>query len=171
MWVVSAVYDCAPSLSPALRSLHGRPGCSGSIDLPTSCPSLSPLSISADDEAYALDHGYASSTSPSTSLRPKGPRCAPRRLFAGFSPSFKKTGQFRRANPTIFALFCLRHRSAIGSVAHDRCDDRHDGETRCHERATAISTTAAAIAAVGSLSQLACLMLCQSHALVPLDNT
>ena len=32
---------------------------------------LSPLSISADDEAYALDHGYASSTSPSTSLRPK----------------------------------------------------------------------------------------------------
>ena len=33
------------SLSPALRSLHGRPGCSGSIDLPTSCPSLSlPLS-------------------------------------------------------------------------------------------------------------------------------
>ena len=28
--VVSAVYDCAPSLSPALRSLHGRPGCSGS---------------------------------------------------------------------------------------------------------------------------------------------
>ena len=71
MRVVSAVYDCAPSLSPALRSLHGRPGCSGSIDLPTSCPSLSPLSISADDEAYALDHGYASSTSPSTSLRPK----------------------------------------------------------------------------------------------------
>ena len=31
----------SPSLSPALRSLHGRPGCSGSIDLPTSCPSLS----------------------------------------------------------------------------------------------------------------------------------
>ena len=35
------VYDCAPSLSPELRSLYGRPGCSGSIDLPTSCPSLS----------------------------------------------------------------------------------------------------------------------------------
>ena len=66
--VVSAVYDCAPSLYPALRSLHGRPGCSGSIDLPTSCPSLSPI---ADDEAYAYHHGDASSTSPSTPLRPK----------------------------------------------------------------------------------------------------
>jgi len=30
--VVSAVYDCAPSLSPALRSLHGRPGCSFMIN-------------------------------------------------------------------------------------------------------------------------------------------
>ena len=42
------------------------------IDLPTSCPPLSlSLSIPADDEAYALIHGGASSTSPSTSLRPK----------------------------------------------------------------------------------------------------
>ena len=41
------------------------------IDLPTSCPSLLSPSIPADDEAYALIHGDASSTSPSTSLRPK----------------------------------------------------------------------------------------------------
>ena len=74
MRVVSAVYDCAPSLSPALRSLHGRPGCSGSnrsTDLLPPLPlSLSPF-ISADDEAYALIHGDASSTSSSTSLRLK----------------------------------------------------------------------------------------------------
>ena len=62
--------DCAPSLSPALWSLHGRPGCSGSIDLPTSYHSLS-LSPVADDEAYAYHHGGASSTSPGASLRPK----------------------------------------------------------------------------------------------------
>ena len=80
MRVVSAVYDCAPSLSPALRSLHGRPGCfqvaldqidlRNTTDLLPLSPSLSP-SIPADDEAYALIHGGASSTSPSTSLRPK----------------------------------------------------------------------------------------------------
>ena len=42
--VVSAVYDCVPSLSPALRSLHGRPGWSGSnrsTDLLPLSPSLS----------------------------------------------------------------------------------------------------------------------------------
>ena len=42
--VVSAVYDCAPSLSPALRSLHGRPGCSGS-NRSTDLLPLSPLSL------------------------------------------------------------------------------------------------------------------------------
>ena len=59
--------------SPALRSLHGRPGCSGSIDLPIACPFLLlSLSLLADNEAYAsLHHGDASSTSPSASLRPK----------------------------------------------------------------------------------------------------
>ena len=39
VWVMSAVHDCAPSLSPALRSLHGRPGSSGSVNLPVPCPS------------------------------------------------------------------------------------------------------------------------------------
>ena len=70
-WVVSAVYDCAPPLCPQpLRSLNGRPGCSGSIELPTSLsPSLSPL---ADDETYAYRHSDASSTSPSAPLKPKG---------------------------------------------------------------------------------------------------
>ena len=67
--VLSAVYDCAHSLSPALWILHGRPGCSGSIDLPISYSSLSLL---ADDEAYAYHHGDGSSTSLSASLRPKG---------------------------------------------------------------------------------------------------
>ena len=54
----------------ALRSLYGRPDCcSGSIDLPASCPSLSlpPSPI----EANAFSHCDASSTSPSKSLRPK----------------------------------------------------------------------------------------------------
>ena len=41
-----------------------------SIYRPLALPSLSP-SIPADDEAYELIHGGASSASPSTSLRPK----------------------------------------------------------------------------------------------------
>ena len=72
VWVVSAVSDCAISVSPAVRSLHGRPGCSGSTELPTSCSSLS-LSPFADDEAYVYHHGDASSTSPSASRRPNRP--------------------------------------------------------------------------------------------------
>ena len=40
--------------------------------LPTQISSSVPLSLLADDEAYAsLHHGDASSTSPSASLRPK----------------------------------------------------------------------------------------------------
>ena len=61
----SAVYDRAPFLSPALRSLHGHSGFSGSLyssfgsaDLPIPYPSLLSLSLSlfVDDEAYASHH-------------------------------------------------------------------------------------------------------------------
>ena len=73
VWVVSAAKLQPPFSSPALRSLHGRPGRSGSLrstdlqslSLSLSCPHL------ANDEAHALHHRYACSESTSASLRPK----------------------------------------------------------------------------------------------------
>ena len=41
LFVVSAVYDCAPSLSAALRSLHGRQCCSDLLICPSHIPLLS----------------------------------------------------------------------------------------------------------------------------------
>ncbi len=53
------------TVPPALRYLHGRPGCSGSVDLTILCLSLlvpSSIYIFADDEAYASNpHGNANS--------------------------------------------------------------------------------------------------------------
>ena len=75
VWVVSAANLKPPFPSPASRSLHGRPDCSGSMkstDLQPS-PSLSPPQL-AYDEAYVLYHGYACLESTSASLRPKKQR-------------------------------------------------------------------------------------------------
>ena len=71
VWVVSAAYDCAPSLLfvPSI-AVPSRPSRLFWINRSTDLLSLSPPPL-ADDEAYALHHGDASSTSPSTSLRPK----------------------------------------------------------------------------------------------------
>ena len=74
-------------VSPPLRSLHGRPGCSRSIDLP-----------------YAYHHGDASLTSPSASLRPKHAG-----ITSGCRPSeMKITSQYHmlKKPPYILILTC-----------------------------------------------------------------
>ena len=79
VWVVSAAKLQPQFSSPALQSLHGRPGRSGSII--STLPAFSlPLSFSLVPtspmmkhmhSAHALYHGYACSESTSASLRPK----------------------------------------------------------------------------------------------------
>jgi hypothetical protein len=77
VWVVSAAKLQPPFSSPALRSLHSRPGRSGSLrstDLQS--PHL------ANDEAHALHHGCACSESTSVPLRPKARRRKRRALLS-----------------------------------------------------------------------------------------
>ena len=87
-WCGWCVVSAVLSFSPALRSLHDSgPGCSGSIDLPTSCPSLSPPSPMA---IWLSIIAMPALARPSAFLRPKAAQQAGgrRRGFFALAPGF-----------------------------------------------------------------------------------